>query len=84
MHDLLVNGYSAATERAKQFQETQAKNSFRVRFQRSLKACVKRHFAVEDCFGTVWQETLDEVPLFDQEQSDLYVELIEWARPLRR
>ncbi len=84
MSDLLVNGKSSSVEQAAKFQHNQAQIEFRARFQRSLRACVKRRLSVEECFGAVWQETFEEVALFEDEQSELYGELIEWARQLRK
>ncbi|MBM3835123.1 MAG: hypothetical protein FJ403_17990 [Verrucomicrobia bacterium] len=57
---------------------------FREHFKRSLVSCVKRRFSVEECFGAIWQETLDEVTLSDGEQAALYPELLEWARQWKR
>jgi len=58
------------------------KELFRVRFQRALRSCVRRRFSVAECFGVVWLETLEEIPLTDQEQSELYEQLIDWAKYL--
>jgi hypothetical protein len=57
-----------------------AKELFRVRFQRALRSCVRRQFSVAECFGVIWLETLEEVALTEPEQSDLYEELIAWAK----
>ena len=54
--------------------------SFRLRFQRSLRCCVRRQFSVAECFGLIWLETLEEVPLSEDEQAELYEELIDWAK----
>jgi len=61
-----------------------AKTRFRERFQRSLKSCIKRSFSVEECFGQVWQETLEVIALTEQEEAELYAELLEWAKQWRR
>ncbi len=53
---------------------------FRARFQRSLRNCVRRRFSVAECFGVIWLETLEEVRLTDQDQAELYDELIRWAK----
>jgi len=57
-----------------------AKELFRARFQRSLRNCVRRRFSVAECFGVIWLETLEEISLPDDEQADLYEELIHWAK----
>ncbi len=56
------------------------KELFRARFQRALRSCVRRRFSVAECFGVIWLETLDEIALTDQQQSELYEELIAWAK----
>jgi hypothetical protein len=55
-------------------------HQFRVRFQRSVRSCVKRGFSVEECFGMVWEETMEEVRLSDADQPPLYEKLIKWAK----
>jgi hypothetical protein len=62
------------------------KEQFRQKFQRSLRACVRRGFSVEESFGMIWVETWEEVALSEKEQAELYEEMIEWARrePLAR
>ena len=62
------------------------KEQFRQRFQRSLRACVRRGFVMEESFGMIWEETWEEIALTDREQSELYEELIRWAKsePLGR
>jgi hypothetical protein len=56
------------------------KERFRQQFQRSLNACVLRGFSVEESFGMIWVETWEEINLSDREQSELYDELLEWAK----
>jgi hypothetical protein len=59
-----------------------AKELFRARFERSLRSCLRRHFSIAECFGVIWLETLEEVALSDRDQSELYEELIDWAKYL--
>ena len=56
------------------------KEQFRARFQRALALCVSYGFCIEESFGMVFNETLDEVPMSDKEQAELYEELIRWAK----
>lgn len=56
------------------------KEQFRHKFQRSLRACVRRGFSVEESFGMIWVETWEEISLSEREQSELYEEMIEWAK----
>ena len=53
---------------------------FREKFKRSLRQCVVRGFSVEEAFGMIWVETLEEVLLTDEEQGELYEDLISWAK----
>jgi hypothetical protein len=57
-----------------------SRDQFRARFQRSLRNCVRRRFSVAECFGVIWLETLEEISLNDEDQADLYEELIGWAK----
>src|SRR5690242_14766241 len=57
-----------------------SKELFRARFQRALRSCVRRHFSVPECFGLIWLETLEEIALSDEDQCELYDELIDWAK----
>ena len=59
---------------------TAGKLAFREKFQRSLRSCVRRGFSIEEAFGMIWVETWEEVSLSEREQSELYDELINWAR----
>ena len=56
------------------------KEQFRAKFQRSLRACVRRGFSVEESFGMIWVETWEEISLTEREQSELYEEMIDWAK----
>ena len=62
------------------FQVSNAKDLFKERFRCSLAQCVRRGFHVEECFGLIWEETLEQVELSFRDQNELYPELIEWAR----
>lgn len=53
---------------------------FRLRFQRSVRNCVKRGFTVAECFGALREETLEEIALRKAEQLPLYLELLDWAK----
>ena len=56
------------------------KERFRERFQRSLRSCLRRGFSVEEAFGMIWVETWEEISLTEEEQSELYDELIDWVK----
>jgi len=57
----------------------EAKHRFRVHFKSSLRACLRKRFTLEESFGLVFTETLLEVPLAEQEEAQLYLELLDWA-----
>ena len=57
-----------------------SKEQFRRHFQRSLRACLRRHFSVEEAFGVIFAETLQDVPLTAVEEAELFEELLNWAR----
>lgn len=59
---------------------TGPKDRFREQFQRSLRACLRKGFSIEECFGLVWVETWEEISLSEQEQAELFEELLGWAR----
>lgn len=56
------------------------KDRFRDKFQRSLRSCIRKGFTVEETFGMIWVETWEEIALTEKEQSELYDELIRWAK----
>lgn len=62
------------------FAAAPAREQFEQRFRCALLQCVRRGFHVEECFGVIWEETLEEVDLSFREQNELYPELIAWAK----
>ena len=56
------------------------KERFRDKFQRALRSCIRKGFTVEESFGMIWVETWEEISLTEREQSELYDELIRWAK----
>ncbi len=62
------------------FDQADAKALFQQRFRCALLQCLRRGFQVEECFGIIWEETLDEVRLSSREQKEVFPEMIEWAR----
>lgn len=62
--------------------ERKTRDAFRARFKRSVSQCVRRGFSMEECFGVIWEETLEVVCLSEEAQADLYNELIAWARQM--
>ncbi len=54
--------------------------AFRFQFQRRLNEYRQRYGSVAEGFGVIWEETLEEVPVDDKIQGELYRELLNWAR----
>ena len=52
---------------------------FRLRFKRQLADFQLRHGSTAEGFGVMWEKTLDELPVDDDAQGQLYRELINWA-----
>jgi hypothetical protein len=53
---------------------------FRSRFQRRLTEYRSSTASTAEGFGLIWEQTLEEVPLDDDAQGQLYREMINWAR----
>ena len=45
-----------------------------------MARCVREQQSLAESFGLVFDETLDRIPLDEDEQSHLYRELLTWAR----
>lgn len=56
------------------------KTRFCEQFRRSLRSCLQKGFSVEESFGMIWMETWEEIPLPDEHLSEVYDELIRWAK----
>lgn len=80
MNDLLFHEPITMRAPVKRSDGAAAKARFRQDFMRSLNSCIRRNFSVAECFGTIWQETLDAIALTDLEQAEVYPELLEWAK----
>jgi hypothetical protein len=79
-HTLESPTASASFSVLEYFPAHDAKDKFKTRFRCALAQCVRRGFQVEECFGVIWEETLEKVELSFRDQNDVYPELIEWAR----
>lgn len=60
----------------------ESKEEFRRQFRRSLMKRVQKGFSIEECFGLVWEGTLEKTRLPESEHAKLYEELIAWAKQL--
>ena len=60
--------------------ELGAGEQFRHRFKQALSGCLQKGFLLEECFGLIWEETLDEISLSENEQRTLYEELLAWVK----
>ncbi|MBI2946524.1 MAG: hypothetical protein HYY23_02690 [Verrucomicrobia bacterium] len=60
-----------------------SKKEFRRQFRRSLRRCVRKGVSVEECFGIVWEEMVEQTELPESEHPKLYGELLAWARSFK-
>ena len=60
--------------------EPEASEQFRIRFKHALAGCLGKGFLLEECFGLIWEETLEEISLSDKEQRTMYKELLDWVK----
>jgi hypothetical protein len=60
--------------------ESGAREQFRTKFKQALAGCLHKGFLLEECFGLIWEETLDEISLSEKEQRPLYEELLAWVK----
>ncbi len=73
----LIADYSYAAQSIESPDQTRV---FRAKFQNALRECIRHHFSIEEAFGIIWVEILEEVPLLPNEQAIVYEELIQWAK----
>ena len=57
-----------------------AKARFRARFKELLADQVKNGFSAEESFGKVWMQILEEIPLTEEEEGEMFEPLIRWAK----
>ncbi len=85
---LMTNPWNSASavvsDEPDQARDDHAKAEFQIRFKRALNRCIKRGFSVEECFGMIWEETLEASDLPDAAQSEIYPQLIAWAKQCGR
>jgi hypothetical protein len=62
------------------FSVANKKEVFRERFRCAIAQCIRHGFEIDECFGVIWEETQERVELSHRDQSDLYPELIAWAK----
>ena len=56
------------------------RDRFRAHFTRELARHARKHFSIAESFGLAFEQTLDRIPLDEDEQRDLYRELLNWAK----
>jgi len=81
-HRLSFLGTGSTSENTRCF-ESSSRADFQSRFTAALTRCVKHGFTVEEAFGIIWEETLEEITLADADHQQLYNELLIWAREFR-
>ena len=80
MQSLIANGIFAVRKPRTKHPQSGAREQFRTRFQHALTGCLRKGFLLEESFGLIWEETLDEVALSENEQRALYEELLLWVK----
>jgi hypothetical protein len=53
---------------------------FRLRFKKRLRQLLDCYGTRAEAFGPAWEATLQEVPLSEAKQVEVYWQLIDWAR----
>jgi len=80
MQSLFAKEILAARKPKSRFTELGARDQFRTRFKHALSGCLHKGFLLEECFGVIWEETLEEISLSEKAQGTLYAELLEWVK----
>jgi len=80
MQSLIAKEIVATRKSKIKFAESGAREQFRVRFKHALSGCLHKGFLLEECFGMIWEETLEEISLSEKAQGTLYAELLEWVK----
>lgn len=63
--------------------QDEAKDEFQQRFQRALLRCIAKRFSMEECFGLIWEETLQDIPLPEDAHREVYERMISWAKSIQ-
>lgn len=56
------------------------KMRFRVEFERSVRQSMRLGQGLEQAFGIAWERASEEVAVSESGQSELFAELIKWAK----
>jgi hypothetical protein len=80
MQSLFAKEVPAARGTKSRPAESEVAEKFRTRFKQALSGCLHKGFLLEECFGLIWEETLEEIRLTEKEQRTLYSELLEWVK----
>jgi len=59
------------------------KARFRSEFQRSVRESLRIGRQLEEAFGIAWERAAEEVSISEEGQSELFEELIRWAKNRR-
>jgi len=57
-----------------------SQQQFSLRFKTRLQQLLQRYHSAAEAFGPAWEDTVDEVPLPEVEQGEVYRQLIDWAK----
>ena len=75
----VASSYTASISKPENGLET-TRHRFRAYFTRELARCIGKRRSVAESFGLVFTETLDCIPISEDEQGVLYRELLSWAK----
>ncbi|MCI0538333.1 MAG: hypothetical protein L0Z50_24260 [Verrucomicrobiales bacterium] len=75
----LCSQYYTGTSRQEKARDN-VQDRFRAHFMRELARCVRKRVSMAESFGLVFEQTLDCIPLAEDEQRQLYRELLVWAK----
>jgi len=80
MQSLFAKEILAARKPKISLTELGVRDQFRARFKQALSGCLHKGFLLEECFGVIWEETLEGIALSENAQSTLYAELLDWVK----
>ena len=75
----VTSSYMASISKPENGLET-TRHRFRAHFTRELARCIGKRRPIAESFGLVFTETLDCIPISEDEQAFMYRELLSWAK----
>ena len=75
----VASSYTAGISKLENKREN-SRHRFRAHFTRELAKCIGKRRPIAESFGLVFTETLDQIPVSEDEQGSLYQELLMWTK----